>query len=93
MERTDLHEGKLYRNLKTKNVYHLLRLACSSEDQTELVVYESAEGRVWVRPLALFCQKFERATDSEECFYCEKEIGERVARRKICQDCVDGLLA
>lgn len=47
-----------YRHYKG-NDYQVLGVAKHSEDESELVVYRPlyGEGRLWVRPLAMFCEQ------------------------------------
>lgn len=49
-----------YRHYKGQN-YQVLGVARHSEDETELVVYRPlyGEGKLWVRPLAMFCEQVE----------------------------------
>lgn len=68
MEIEDVEVGREYRNLKTGHIYNVLHLAMNSEAPAQwMVVYHRCDASapktdtVWVRPLDLFCQKFEVA--------------------------------
>jgi hypothetical protein len=55
-----VQSNQYYRNIKTGNVYLVLAIAQHSEDPTEFFVcYCRKEDTAWVRPLALFKEKFE----------------------------------
>ncbi len=55
---------RLYRNIKTQQVYRVVAIARHSETEEELVVYQKPSGSgsdfdTWARPLDLFKEKFE----------------------------------
>lgn len=52
-------ETRSYRNIKTSAIYYVLAVAKHSEEPKELFVCYAKNGEAWVRPLALFKEKFE----------------------------------
>lgn len=60
----DALEQTTWRNRKTGGLYTVLLLARHSETGEEMAVYMDG-AQVWVRPLALFLEKFECVSGTE----------------------------
>lgn len=65
----ELREGDFYLHIKTGGVYYAMYRATIEADMTPAVVYrgETDGGRVWVRPIAEFCDgRFRRLETTRE---------------------------
>jgi hypothetical protein len=51
-------EQTIWRNVKTDHLYTVLLNGTHTETGEELVIYTKGDDAVWVRPLALFLERF-----------------------------------
>jgi hypothetical protein len=68
-----IKSGK-YRHYKGKE-YHVIGVAKHSETEEDLVVYRALYGArgLWVRPLAMFCEKIHKGKNLVSRFECIEE--------------------
>lgn len=57
--------NKIYRHHKG-GIYTLLHIAQSESDGSEQAVYRGTDGKIWVRPMREFLEKFSEVKEQEK---------------------------
>ena len=52
-------------------IYTLLHIAQSERDGSEQAVYRGEDGKIWVRPMSEFLEKFSEVKEQEKIFKTE----------------------
>jgi hypothetical protein len=55
----------LYRHYKG-GIYTLLHIAQSESDGSEQAIYRGADGKIWVRPMCEFLEKFSEVKEQQK---------------------------
>ena len=55
MKPNDVKGGALYRHFKG-GLYRVCGFATHTETRETMVIYEDVEGKIWARPIEMFCE-------------------------------------